>query len=114
MRLLEALPVLPDHLPRTCLERHELVPLDIAWDAADRASLSFGPVVDRHKTDKATSQAYVRRAPMRLPEALPVLPAHLPRTWLERHELVPLDMAWRAAHCPDDEGELRDAMRRLK
>jgi len=80
----------------------------------DEASLSFGRIVGVYKTDQGTSQAYVRRAVMRLLEALPVLPDHLPRTWLERHELVPLDMAWRAAHFPDDEGELRDAMRRLK
>jgi len=80
----------------------------------DEASLSFGRIVGVYKTDQGTSQAYVRRAVMRLLEALPVLPDHLPRTWLERHDLVPLDMAWRAAHFPDDEGELRDAMRRLK
>ncbi len=80
----------------------------------DEASLSFGRIVGVYKTDQATSQAYVRRAVMRLLEALPTLQDHLPRTWLQRYDLVPLDMAWRGAHFPDDEGELQDAVRRLK
>jgi ATP-dependent DNA helicase RecG len=67
-----------------------------------------------YKTDQATSQAYVRRAVLRLLEALPTLPDHLPRSWLERYELVPLDVAWRDAHFPGDEAALQAAMRRLK
>ena len=80
----------------------------------DEASLSFGRIVGVYRTDQATSQAYVRRAVMRLLEALPTLPDHLPRSWLERYDLVPLDVAWRAAHFPEDERVLQRAMRRLK
>jgi ATP-dependent DNA helicase RecG len=80
----------------------------------DEASLSFGRIVGVYKTDQATSQAYVRRAVLRLLEALPTLPDHLPRSWLERYELVPLDVAWRDAHFPGDEAALQAAMRRLK
>ena len=80
----------------------------------DEASLSFGRIVGVYRTDQATSQAYVRRAVMRLLEALPTLPDHLPRTWLERYGLVPLDVAWRDAHFPADERALQAAMRRLK
>lgn len=80
----------------------------------DEASLSFGRIVGVYRTDQATSQAYVRRAVLRLLEALPTLPDHLPRSWLERYELVPLDVAWRDAHFPGDEAALQAAMRRLK
>src|SRR5690606_22546352 len=80
----------------------------------DEASLSFGRIVGVYRTDQATSQAYVRRAVMRLLEALPTLRDHLPRSWLERYDLVPVDVAWRAAHVPEDERALQRAMRRLK
>ncbi|HZW99399.1 MAG TPA: ATP-dependent DNA helicase RecG [Trueperaceae bacterium] len=80
----------------------------------DEASLSFGRIVGVYKTTPGTSQAYVRRSVMQLLEALPTLPDHLPRPWLERHDLVALDAAWRGAHFPADEAELGAAMRRLK
>ncbi|MEJ2292704.1 MAG: ATP-dependent DNA helicase RecG, partial [Deinococcales bacterium] len=60
------------------------------------------------------SQAYQRRAAYRLLAALPNLPDYLPRSLLQRLELVSLDRALRDAHFPPSEEALTSALRRLK
>ncbi len=77
-------------------------------------SLSYGRIVGIYRGTQGLSQAYQRRAAHRLLAALPPVPDHLPRSLLERNQLVPLDRALRDAHFPPDEGALNAALRRLK
>lgn len=77
-------------------------------------SLSFNRIVGVYSSVQGLSQAYLRRAVKRLLDALGPIPDHLPRSWLERFDLVPLDYAWRQAHQPQGEEALRRALRRLK
>jgi len=77
-------------------------------------SLSFGRIVAIYRGTQGLSQAYQRRAVHRLLAALPPLPDHLPRSLLEREELVSLDRALRDAHFPPSEEALKRAVRRLK
>ena len=77
-------------------------------------SLSFGRIVAIYRGTQGLSQAYQRRATHRLLAALPPLPDHLPRSLLEREELVSLDRALRDVHFPPSEEALQRAVRRLK
>ncbi|MEJ2359669.1 MAG: ATP-dependent DNA helicase RecG, partial [Deinococcales bacterium] len=80
----------------------------------DGESLSFGRIVGIYRGTQGLSQAYQRRAAYRLLAALPNLPDYLPRSLLERLELVSLDRALRDAHFPPSEEALTSALRRLK
>jgi ATP-dependent DNA helicase RecG len=77
-------------------------------------SLSSGRIVGIYPSTQGLSQAYLRRAVYRLLEALETVPDHLPRSVLERHELIPLDTALREVHFPSSEVLLGKALRRLK
>ena len=77
-------------------------------------SLSFNRIVGIYPSVQGLSQAYLRRATQRLLGALTALPDHLPRPWLERYDVLPLDTAWRLAHQPRSEADLQSALRRLK
>jgi len=77
-------------------------------------SLSFGRIVGIYRGTQGLSQAYQRRAVHRLLASLPAVPDHLPRSLLEREELVSLDRALRDAHFPPTEEALSRAVRRLK
>ncbi|MBS3933773.1 MAG: ATP-dependent DNA helicase RecG [Truepera sp.] len=77
-------------------------------------SLSSGRIVSIYPSTQGLSQAYLRRAVYRLLEALETVPDHLPRSVLERHELIPLDTALREVHFPTSEAMLSKALRRLK
>ncbi len=80
----------------------------------DSESLSAGRIVGVYGSTQGLSQAYVRRAAHRLLSALETLPDHLPRSVLERFDLVSLDQALREVHFPTHEKELGRALRRLK
>ncbi|MEX2535395.1 MAG: ATP-dependent DNA helicase RecG [Trueperaceae bacterium] len=80
----------------------------------DSDSLSTGRIVAIYPSTQGLSQAYLRRAEHRLLSALSTLPDHLPRSVLERFELVPLDRALREIHLPESEVALASATRRLK
>ncbi len=77
-------------------------------------SLSFNRIVGIYPSVQGLSQAYLRRATQRLLDALAAIPDHLPKPWLERYQVVPLDTAWRLAHQPRSESDLQSALRRLK
>jgi ATP-dependent DNA helicase RecG len=77
-------------------------------------SLSFGRIVGIYRSTQGLSQAYQRRAAHRLLAALPPIPDHLPRSLLQREDLVPLDRALRDAHFPPSDEALQRAVRRLK
>ena len=77
-------------------------------------SLSTGRIVGLYATTQGLSQAYLRRAAHRLLNALSVVPDHLPKSVLERYNLVPLDTALREIHLPTGEKPLQAALRRLK
>jgi len=80
----------------------------------DSESLSFDRIVGIYPSTQGLSQAYLRRAAKRLLDALGAVPDHLPRSLLDRHDLVPLDRALREVHFPTTEEELGRAVRRLK
>ncbi len=80
----------------------------------DSESLSFDRIVGIYPSTQGLSQAYLRRAARRLLDALGPVPDHLPRSLLERHDLIPLDRALRSAHFPGSEEDLGRALRRLK
>lgn len=80
----------------------------------DSESLSAGRIVGVYAATQGLSQAYLRRAAHRLLAALEVVPDHLPRSVLERFDLVPLDAALREVHFPTGEKPLAGALRRLK
>ncbi len=77
-------------------------------------SLSTGRIVGLYGTTQGLSQAYLRRAAHRLLEALSIIPDHLPKSVLERYNLIPLDTALREIHLPTGEKPLQAALRRLK
>ena len=77
-------------------------------------SLSTGRIVGLYGTTQGLSQAYLRRAAHRLLDALTVIPDHLPKSVLERYNLIPLDTALREIHLPTGEKPLQAALRRLK
>ncbi|MDZ7705289.1 MAG: ATP-dependent DNA helicase RecG [Trueperaceae bacterium] len=77
-------------------------------------SLSAGRIVGVYAAKPGLSQAYIRRAVDRLLQAVSRFPDHLPKTLLERYDLVSLDEALRAIHFPNDERALQRALRRLK
>ncbi len=77
-------------------------------------SLSTGRIVGLYGTAQGLSQAYLRRAAHRLLDALTVIPDHLPKSVLERYNLIPLDTALREIHLPTGEKPLQAALRRLK
>ena len=66
-------------------------------------SLSTGRIVGLYGTTQGLSQAYLRRAAHRLLDALTVIPDHLPKSVLERYNLIPLDTALREIHLPTGE-----------
>ncbi|HEX7004832.1 MAG TPA: ATP-dependent DNA helicase RecG [Trueperaceae bacterium] len=80
----------------------------------DSESLSSGRIVAIYPSTQGLSQAYIRRAEYRLLSALATVPDHLPRSILERFDLVPFDTALREIHFPSSEAELGRATRRLK
>lgn len=77
-------------------------------------SLSFDRIVGVYPSTQGLSQAYIRRAVDRLLSSLRTLPDHLPKSVLERHNLIPFDAAVREVHFPTDEKNLQNALRRLK
>ncbi len=80
----------------------------------DRESLSADRIVGVYQSTQGLSQAYIRRAVYRLLDSLATIPDHLPKSVLERHQLISLDEALRQIHFPTDERALQKAMRRLK
>ena len=80
----------------------------------DSESLSSGRIVAIYPSTQGLSQAYLRRSQYRLLSALTTVPDHLPRSVLERFDLVPFDMALREVHFPTSEAQLNRATRRLK
>lgn len=80
----------------------------------DSETLSTGRIVGVYPSTQGLSQAYIRRAVYRLLEAIKVFPDHLPKSVLQRYELLPFDMALREVHFPSDEKLLQRALRRLK
>lgn len=77
-------------------------------------SLSSGRIVGIYGSTQGLSQAYIRRAAHRLLGSLETLPDHLPKSVLERFDLVSLDTALREIHFPTAERPLAAALRRLK
>jgi ATP-dependent DNA helicase RecG len=77
-------------------------------------SLSAGRIVGIYPSTQGLSQAYIRRSVHRLLAALGTIPDHLPRSVLERFELISLDKALRVIHLPDTERDLQKALQRLK
>ena len=67
-----------------------------------------------YPSTQGLSQAYIRRATDKLLGSLKTLPDHLPRSVLERYELITFDTAVREIHFPTDERALQRALRRLK
>lgn len=77
-------------------------------------SFSTDRIVGVYPSTQGVSQAFVRRAAHRLLSALPTLPDHLPKSLLERFQLISLDEALREIHFPSEERALAAALRRLK
>ena len=80
----------------------------------DSESLSAGRIVGVYGSTQGLSQAYLRRASRRLLDALPLVPDHLPKSIVERFNLISLDEALREVHFPTGEKPLSAALRRLK
>ncbi len=80
----------------------------------DADSLSSGRIVGVYGSTQGLSQAYLRRAARRLLDALSLVPDHLPKSIIERFNLISLDEALREVHFPTDEKALTIALRRLK
>lgn len=80
----------------------------------DKESLSSDRIVGIYSSTQGLSQAYIRRASFRLFANLATLPDHLPKSVLERYELVSFDEAMREIHFPTEERALQKAIRRLK
>ena len=80
----------------------------------DADSLSSGRIVGVYGSTQGLSQAYLRRAARRLLDALSLVPDHLPKSIIERFNLISLDEALREVHFPTDEKALTVALRRLK
>jgi len=80
----------------------------------DAETLSSGRIVGVYGSTQGLSQAYLRRAAFRLLAALETIPDYLPKSVLERFDLVPLDTALREVHFPSSEKDLQRALRRLK
>ena len=80
----------------------------------DADSLSSGRIVGVYGSTQGLSQAYLRRAARRLLDALSLVPDHLPKSIVERFNLISLDEALREVHFPTNEKALTVALRRLK
>ena len=80
----------------------------------DGPSLSFDRIVGVYPSTQGLSQAYIRRSVDQLLSQLRTLPDHLPKSVLERYNLIPFDAALREIHFPTDERALQKALRRLK
>ena len=76
--------------------------------------LSSDRIVGIYPNTRGLSQAYIRRSLHRLLTDFETFPDHLPRSVLDRFELVSLDTALRSVHLPDSERSLQRALRRLK
>jgi ATP-dependent DNA helicase RecG len=80
----------------------------------DSDSLSTGRIVPVYPATQGLSQAYLRRATHQLLAGTELVPDHLPRSIIERFDLLPLDRAARAVHFPEGEEDLQAALHRLR
>lgn len=80
----------------------------------DRESLSINRIVSIYSSTEGLSQAYIRRAVFRLLNSLNKIADYLPKSLLEKNNLISLDEAYRQIHFPDSEKDLQKAIRRLK
>ena len=80
----------------------------------DFQSLSIDRIVSIYPTTQGLSQAYIRRSVYQLLEQLPRIADYLPKSIIDKNDLLPLDTALREIHFPSSPKQLQRAIRRLK
>lgn len=80
----------------------------------DKESLSINRIVSIYSSTQGLSQAYIRRAIFRLLNSLSIISDYLPKSLLEKNNLISLDEAYRQIHFAESEKDLQNAIRRLK